>query len=359
MLAALLAMSLVVSSAGSAAAAQDDPGAVYFMTNSPGGNAVVAYHRSARGELTYADSYATGGAGSGAGLGSQGALTLTENGQWLLAVNAGSHDVSVFRVLPDTLQLAARTPSGGANPISVTAHGSLVYVLNAGGGGNISGLTLSAQGNLTPLAGSTQALGGAIGPAQVSFSPDGQQLVVTAKATSQILTFDVGQDGLASAPTAYPSAGATPFGFGFSKQNTLIVSEAFGGAANASAVSSYRLGEGSLQTVSPSVATTQTAACWIAVTGNGKYAYATNAGSGSISGYAVGNDGSLTLADAQAGLTTGGPLDAAFSVNSQFLYVLTGGGTPVVAAFQVGSDGSLTSLGEVSIPAGSQGLAAR
>jgi 6-phosphogluconolactonase (cycloisomerase 2 family) len=166
---------------------------------------------------------------------------------------------------------------------------------------------------------------------------------------------------VAAAPVVHPSAGATPFGFAFGLQGTLIVSEAFGGAANASAASSYDLRGGALQLVSASAPTHQTAACWVAVTGNGKFAYTTNAGSGSVSGYAVGRDGRLALLDAtgQTGSTGPGssPTDVAVSHNSQFLYVLAGGSHQVVA-FTVGSDGSLNNSGQVSLPAGAVGIAA-
>src|SRR5205085_1755393 len=349
-----------------AQAAGGAPGAVYVMTNSPAGNAVLAFDRAANGALTPAGSYATGGLGA-PGLGSQGAVVLTDNQRWLLAVNAGSDQISVFAVQPGGLKLADTEPSGGARPISLATHGSLVYALNAGGAGNIAGFTLGADGQLWPLAGSAQPLsnggiGAAPGPAQVAFNSDGRTLVVTEKATNLILTYSVGQNGAAAAPVTHASSGTTPFGFAFGLQGTLVVSEAFGGAPDASAASSYDLRGSSLQVISASAPTHQTAACWVAVTGNGKYAYTTNAGSGSVSGYRVGRDGGLSLLDAngQTGSTGAGssPSDVALSQNSQFLYVLAGGSHQVVS-FQVNSDGSLTVLGQSAIPVGATGISAR
>jgi 6-phosphogluconolactonase (cycloisomerase 2 family) len=358
--AGLLLASLLALWSSPVQAAGNDPGAVFVMSNSSGGNQVLVFSRATDGTLTSAGGYATGGLGTGAGLGSQGSLTLSEDGRWLFAVNAASNSVSVFAVGPSGLRLADTEPSGGALPIGVTAHQNLVYVLNAGGAGNIAGFTLGADGQLAALAGSIQPLSnGGVGPAQVEFSPDGRTLVVTEKATNRILTYSVGGDGVAAAPVAHPSAGATPFGFAFGLQGTLVVSEAFGGAANASAASSYDLRGGALQLVSASAPTHQTAACWVAVTGNGKFAYTTNAGSGSVSGYAVGRDGQLALLDAsgQTALTGAGPTDLAVSHNSQFLYVVAGGAHQV-AAFAVGSDGSLHSLGQAGLPAGAVGIAA-
>jgi 6-phosphogluconolactonase (cycloisomerase 2 family) len=358
--------SLVAFRPLAAQAAGDAPGAVYVMTNSTTGNEVLVFDRAANGALTPAGSYATGGLGA-PGLGSQGAVLLTDNQRWLLAVNAGSDQISVFAVQPSGLKLADTEPSGGVRPISVAAHGSLVYVLNAGGAGNIAGFKLTSDGQLSPLAGSTQPLsnggvGAAPGPAQVSFSPDGGTLVVTEKATNLILTYSVSQNGAAAAPVTHASVGTTPFGFAFGLQGTMVVSEAFGGAPGASAASSYALHGSSLQVVTASSPTHQTAACWVAVTNNGKYAYTTNAGSSSITGYAVDRDGQLSLlnADGQTGSTGAGSsaTDVALSQNSQFMFVLAGGSHQVVG-LAVNADGSLTALGQVAIPAGAAGIAAR
>ncbi len=110
----------------------------------------------------------TGGTGTGAGLGSQDAVALSENERWLLAVNAGSDDVSVFEVQQRGLRLVDRANAGASQPISVAIHGSLVYVVNTGSDA-ISGFTLSRRGQLEPLAGSTRALSQTgVGPAEIS-----------------------------------------------------------------------------------------------------------------------------------------------------------------------------------------------
>lgn len=341
------------------------PGTVYVMSNDAAGNAIQVFDRAADGTLTAAGEYATGGLGSGAGLGSQGAVILSPDSRYLFAVNAGSDEISSFRVRPDHLVLVDSVASGGDMPISLTFDGRRrLVVLNAGGSGNISAFIVMPNGGLRAMAAATQPLsnggvGPAPGPAQVSFTPNGRQLVVTEKATNMILTYGMRKDGI-DPPVAHPSAGQTPFGFAFGHRNTLIVSEAFGGAADASALSSYRVGSGALTTVTPSAPTHQTAACWVVVTGNGKYTYTTNAGSASISGYAINNDGQLTLldADGRTGITGASPTDAALSNHSQYLYVLNAG-SDTVSAFAVAADGSLTSLGEVPVAATSVGIAAR
>ncbi len=182
--------------------------------------------------------------------------------------------------------------------------------------------------------------------------------MVTEKGTNLIDTYELNK-GIAEAPVTHPSAGTTPFGFAFTNHNNLIVSEAFMDAPGASAVSSYKVGDHTFQVISPSVPTTQTSACWVVISKNGKYAYDTNAHSGSISSYRIGNDGSLTLLEAQAGLTGDGstPIDMAISSNGNFLYAL-GAGSSSIYVFRVHADGGLEAKGNVSVPAGSVGLAA-
>ncbi len=339
---------------------------VYVMNNAADGNAVLVFERADDGTLTEVDAYPTGGLGTGGGLGSQGALVLGDFKQLLFAVNAGSNEVSVFAVRGNKLTLVDTVPSGGERPISLTAHGRVVYVLNAGGSGNITGFLIGRGGHLWPIPHSTRTLsndgvGDAPGPAQISFTPNGRQLVVTEKATNQILTYHRTHFALFSEATINQSVGATPFGFDFTPNGKLIVSEAFGGAADASAVSSYAFNRNTLQVVNGSVPTNQTAACWVVVTHNGKYAYTTNAGSGSVSGYTVAPDGSLALldADGRTGDTGAGsgPIDAIISRDGRNLYILNSG-THTVTTFQLESDGSLINLGDVSVPAGSVGIAA-
>jgi 6-phosphogluconolactonase (cycloisomerase 2 family) len=183
-------------------------------------------------------------------------------------------------------------------------------------------------------------------------------LVVTERASNMIDIYAVGKDGIASGPTPYASSGVTPFGFAFTQQGALIVSEAFGGAALASAVSSYEVSHGGLQVVSASVPTGQTAACWIAVSKNGKFAYSTNAGSGSVSAYRIGTDGSLSLIDGAAGIAGTSPIDASVSNNGQYLYVLNGA-SHNISAFAIQADGTLISIGTFEgLPAGSAGIIA-
>ncbi len=337
-------------------AALSDPGAVYTLTNQVGGNAVAVFARGADGRLTAAGTVSTGGTGTGASLGSQSAVTLSDDGRWLFAVNAGSNDVSVFSVSPAGLALASRTASGGTLPISLTVHGNALYVLNAGGTGNISGFAVGTSGALTAIAGATLPLSGSsVGPAQVSFSPDDRHLVVTEKNTNQLDVYAVDANGVATGPTTTASAGGTPFGFSFGHRNELFVSEAAGSA------SSYELdATGSVSLVSGAVLTHQGAPCWAVVTTDGRIGFTGN-GAGSVSAFTIAPDGAISLVDANGGtaLIGAGINDIALSHNSRYLYVLQTGGAQAIHAFRVEADGHLTPLGAIAgLPNGTRGLTA-
>jgi 6-phosphogluconolactonase len=344
------------------AALRAAPGAVAVASNSAAGNSVLVFGRGIDGSLQSPVAYATGGAGTGAGLGNQGGLALAGDRRYLFAVNAGSDELSIFAVSGSELRLVDREPSGGQQPISVTEHAGVVYVLNAGGDGNIAGFRQHADGTLTPIAGALRPLSGAgVNPAEVSFSPDGRLLAVTEKGTNLITLYDVNAAGVAGAPRPQPSAGATPFGFAFSPRGTLVVSEAFGGAPDASAVSSYAISRsGALQVRSASVPTTETAACWVAITPNGRYAYATNTGSASVSGYKIGPDGELDLlvASGVSGATGTTPIDLAITPDGRRLYTLDSSAHQL-SAFAVLPDGSLEAGAPTTgLPVGASGVVA-
>src|SRR5919109_1628526 len=293
---ALAAVAAVMAVFAGQATAKEFGGTVYTSTNSSAANAVQTFDRAPDGSLAPAASFLTGGTGTGAGLGSQGAVALDDHGRRLFVVNAGSDSITSFKVTERSLRLRDVEPSNGDRPISLTVHGDLLYVLNAGSD-QISGFRVRGSGDLQPVTGSTRSLSGTgSDPAQVEFSPFGDLLAVTEKATNRIDTFRIGGDGRPGPLRSQPSAGQEPFGFAFDPRGHLIVSEAFGGAPNASAVSSYDVApDGAIVPVSPVVATQQTAAYWVVVTENGRFAYIANTGSGSISSYTVDRDGSIAL----------------------------------------------------------------
>ena len=364
----LLGLVLTLGSLSIPAMADDDDdegfrsGKVFVSTNAVVGNELLVYAASKSGQLALQTRVATLGLGTGTGLGNQGAVTFSGNERYLFVVNALSNSVSTFSVRRNGLILQSTVPSGGVRPISVTEHGGIVYVLNAGGTGNVTGFR-NDDGQLNPIENAVQPLSAPSGTAsaQVGFSNDGDVLVVTEKGTNKLTTYRVRHGGRIDAPLVTASAGRTPFGFAFDRRDNLIVSEAFGGAPNGAALSSYgfeHLTPAKPDVISASVADGQSAACWVVVTPNGRYAYTTNTGSGTISSYAVEKSGKLTLAQSVAAITAAGPIDAALSPTGRSLFVLNSG-SDTISSFTVDKDGNLTSAGSVGgLPIGANGLAA-
>src|ERR1700750_990534 len=165
--------------------------AVYVQANDATANEVIAFSRTGDGTLAPLSGYSTGGRGTGSPhLASAGSVVLSDDGRWLLVVNAGSDELSLFAVHPDARQLAGRTGSGGSKPTSVAVSGALVYVLN-NGTPSISGFHL-ADGKLTALPGSTRPLSSAdADPAQVLFTADGRALVATERGTNTISSYRI------------------------------------------------------------------------------------------------------------------------------------------------------------------------
>ena len=365
----LIGLALAISAITLPVRAHDDrdddegfrSGKVFTSSNAAAGNELLVYDTNSAGQLSLVTRLATQGVGSGGGLGNQGAVTLSGNGRYVFVVNAVSNTVSTFSIRRRGLTLESSVDSGGQRPISVTEHEGLVYVLNAAGAGNVAGFR-NHGGVLKPVAGSVQPLSAATGTgsAQVGFGADGDSLIVTEKGTNKLTTYRVRHDGSIGGPLVTASAGATPFGFAVDRRGNLLVSEAFGGAAGASALSSYAFSNTAPATpvlVSGSVLNTQSAACWVVVTPNGRYAYTTNTGSNTISLYGVQKTGQLSLLQGIAATSGAGPIDAAMAPNGRAIYVLNAG-SDTITSFSVGKDGRLSSLGSIGgVPDGSTGLA--
>jgi 6-phosphogluconolactonase (cycloisomerase 2 family) len=360
---AALAASLVGAQA--AFAGGDGAKVVFVQTNEPSGNRILVYDRGSDGQLAAAGSYATGGNGGAAlpgnesdRLASQGSLVYAREHNVLLAVNAGSDTVSAFRVSGDELTLVNVVASGGQFPNSIGVHDGIAYVLNAGGVGTVSGFRIGEDG-LDPIAGSTRSLGLAnsnppnflTAPGQVGFTPDGDWLLVTTKAsTSSIEAFRVNEGLLSASPVVNPSATPVPFAFTFGPGGRLV-----DGEAGASSVTTYRIGSDGTLADAQSQSDGQAALCWIERARD--FYFVSNTGSNTVSSFRVRGDGRPELVAAVAAATNPGPIDSVSS--GRFLYVETGVAS-TVDEFRVNGDGTLTSVGSVTgLPPGIEGIAAK
>ncbi len=351
--------------AQAAKGSEDSSGqAVFVQTNDSAGNSIAAYHRNADGTLTFKASYPTGGRGgraAGAGsdpLASQGSLTLIPESLLLLAVNAGSSSISVFHVSGDRLELAQVLPSGGPFPTSFAVNDDLVYVLDAGGQGFVSGYRIAGRG-LHPIEGSTRTLGLAnadvpfflSAPAEAGFTPDGGHLIVTTKTHNTVDVFLAGPDGrLSAAPVENPAA-PVPFAFDFDHAGRMVLN-----FAGTSSLQTFTVNaDNTITPVSAAVSDTRVALCWV-ISARG-YEYTGNTGSGDVSQLRVMSDGSVVLVNPVAASGIPGATDLAAS--GQFLYAQSGA-SGAVHVFSIGAGGALTPIQVVTVPDGGsqEGIAA-
>lgn len=342
---------------GSASFHRGPANVVFAQTENPAGNQVVAYDQAPNGTLSLAGTYDTGGLGGMVGgggsdhLASQGSLTYDALTGDLYAVNAGSNSVSVFSVRGDHLSLQQVVSSGGVFPVSVTAHGPFVYVLNGMDGGSVQGYS-SWFGRLIPIPGSNRSLGLTIPgtttptefkytPGQVAFSPNGSQLIVTTKLnTTDIDVFRVGPFGNLSPSPAVNSEPATgPFALTFDQAGHLVVANVGSGA-----LATYTLNADGTVRLIDSVATHQSATCWVAAAG--RFFYTGNAGSSSETGFSATFAGQLTFLGNTP--TDPGTITGSATADGRYLYAKTGA-KGIVDEFQVNGNGSLTKIGSVTV----------
>ncbi len=368
---ALLAAALVgpaVASAdgGQSPASFQGPQYVYLDGNPAGANTIAGYVRNADGSLTAlpGSPFAAGGAGLGQGLGSQGAVQTADHGRYLLAVDAGSNQVSVLRVgRGGALTPVPGSPfaSGGVEPNSIAVHGGLVYVSNlgsatTGASPNYAGFIFAPWGQLLPLRNSTVTLPAGSNTGDVLFNDDGTKLVGTVVGTtvpgsSVINSFRVNWNGtLTAAPgSPYPGQGLGAFGSQFSpiNPNQLFVSNPHNGTGLGTVSAFNDSWNGTLSSIGASpFADNQTAPCWLVISHDGQRLYALNTGTGSVSTYSIAANGTLTLLASTplsnpVGAITG--TDVALSSDDSTLYVNEAkNGT--VGAFTINPDGTVTQL---------------
>lgn len=341
---------------GYAPAEASGGGVVFVQTNDPAGNAIAVFHRNPDGTLSYVASHSTGGRGGretgsmSDPLASQGSLLQVPNAGLLLNVNAGSDTISVFGAHGDDLSLKQQLPSNGPFPTSLAVHGNLVYVLDAGGAGFVTGYRITG-GVLEPIPDSTRTLGLSnapvpfflSSPAEVGFTPDGSHLIVTTKTNGTVDVFSVVDGGQLSAVPVKNAAAPVPFAFVFDGNSRMVLS--FAGSSSLEIFTVNPNG-----TITPAGTPTsdgQAALCWI--TSARGYAYASNTASDDVSEFRVA-DRMVKLENATAGADIPGAIDSD-EQGGTALYV-QGGLDGSIHVFAIGAGGSLTPTQTVMVPGG-------
>ena len=357
-------------------------------------------------------------------IGSITSFVVAADGKLTFASKVASGGLFPDSLAVKTLPAVGRNPGFQPGQGPASQPGDVIYALNAGGPGipacqkvpsisgkpNITGFTVDSHGVMTrvgtvlasaqainpgPASGTGENCSGAVGfmgltgapaadfqcglnppsfprsPAQVKFTPAGDQLVVSVKGTNTIYVFPIDQNGRAGNPTVTQAPGPgipSYFGMTFDRQAHLVITELFGTATSiphgaAGAVSTFTITKaGQLFPISKSVSDGGTAACWIALDpASGKFAYVANNLSNGISSYKVASDGSVSLLQAVAAAGSG-PNDLAVALEggNSFLYVVNAG-NGTVGAFKIRTNGALTTLlpTATGLPAaGAQGIAA-
>jgi len=327
-------------------------GWVFTQTNDATDNHLVVLSYDHHGLLSSVQSISTGGQGTGAALGSQGSVAY--NNDWVFVVNAGSNDISTFSVNSNGANFVSKVSSGGSTPVSLTIYRQWLYVLNAGGNGNIYGFNIMSNGHLSPISQSSRWLSSqssGLGAAEVKFSNDGGLLVVTEKNSNIIDTYVVVASGTTSAPWPQSSVGSVPYGFDFDSNNHFIVTDA---ASNAlTSYSTTDSGDIWANNGGNFVPDGQVAPCWAKVSGS--RVYTTNAGSQTISCYNIATNGDLSLTGVVASSVGTHPSDFDFGNNDKFLFVLSG--SSVYAYMVDRDDGSLTWTSTLNLSVAGVGLA--
>ena len=346
----------------SKAAVSNTPNHFYIESNKSGTNTVLVFLQDKNGRLVLKDEVASGGNGLGAGLGSQGALAVSEEYNLLFAVNAASNSVSSFRISKGGgLQLLYTATSTGQLPNSITVHGNLLYLLNKTSS-SVCGFTFTPNGFLSPIEGSTHNLSGMnVDAPEIKFQPDGAALYITEKATNIIDKFELDSHGAITAGMQIPSKGVTPFSFDYARNNKyMIVTNAAAGASGAGSCTSYKFSSSQgLADVNGAVSNYETSPCWVATTKFGSFAFVANTSSNNISSYYIDKNGALTLISAVAAADGEKPIDIAVSTDNRYVYNIYSG-THNIVAYERMSAGVIKYVDEITtLPDYAAGLAVR
>jgi 6-phosphogluconolactonase len=330
---------------------------LYAQTNESA-NMLVHLVRAADGSISIKNRTASGGAGLNGvkpgttasvpnSLVSQNSVIISTDKTQLFAVNAGDSSVSVFSIDQGTgdLTLKKVNKTLGATPTSLAYRNGYLYVMFQSGADQVGAYAVQADGTMQQLG--LYALPLAMTPTQLVVSPDASFIVVSdGTGSNAVVSYPMNSNGTLGSPVANTSGINTPFAGAFASPTVYLSSDIAG-----KALASYTLTNAGALNLIGSVVSGEGAPCWLVVTPNSKYAYVGN-GAGTISSYAVGATGALTLLNAKAAVEAGVlpgvnsvSGDSWVSADGKFLYADYLGDDKVVA-YGIGSDGAIVKINE-------------
>jgi DNA-binding beta-propeller fold protein YncE len=262
-------------------------------------------------------------AGSAAGSGPWG-IAISPNGSCLYVTNSGSdgsNGLSAYSIgsggtlSPITLSTAGSTTGSQPWGIAISPNGSYLYVTNRNGEstGSLSAYSIGSTGTLSPITLSAAGSTTGAGPEGIAISPNGSHLYVANYASNSLSAFTIGSNGTLSPITLSTAGSTTGSGGGIAiSPNGSYLYVTNGGIDGTNGLSAFTIGPGgtlSPITLSTAGSTTGSYAEGIAISPNGSYLYVTNTnhnGTGSLSAYSIGSDGTLSpITLSSAGSTTG------------------------------------------------------
>jgi 6-phosphogluconolactonase (cycloisomerase 2 family) len=317
-------------------------GNLYMQTNEVH-NAIVHYHRSAKGALTEVERVATGGAGSGLispiyhisrpnHFEGAGSVRLTPDRRFLFVTNGGDNSVSSFAVDEEgwltllDVKRTGNTYNGGAKSVAYAPSSRTLFVVHTFGPDHVRLMSVDDEGNLTPrperYSVSTMDWPNRV-PTMAVLSPDGKFLVLgttfdelperknpdgslilwiprgdngalhsiasNAPDPDGIIVFPVGEDGALGEPSFYDGGGASPFYIAFlhNRPDTFIIGEAVSdGLAIGRIDADGKVNVGPVVQIDTS-AGVPSELCWLAVSPDDQLVFATNFGYSNLSSFHV------------------------------------------------------------------------
>ncbi len=305
---ALLGGLLSLSETAAAAKGKIAGEIIYVQTNGydGNGNAVLAYRHSGGGRLKQipGSPFKTGGSGIGNPMQMLGPsdsdfeLWLTGDKHFLLAVNSGSNNITVFRVADDgRLSPVPGSPfsSGGETPVSVCESGGNVYVVNksqnpespTSSRPNYTTFRINAEGQLSPVEGAKLETTMGSSPALTLLSNDKRFafgtdflgfMVQPPVGTLRSFTVKNGVLSSVGEPMTIPEKGGALGLWQHPSANVLYV-----GFPLAGKVGVYNINPKSGALTYSSALMAGPAACWIRTNKSGSHLYALNSGENTIS----------------------------------------------------------------------------